>query len=107
MSTANSISKKKNFPFFKELATIKGEWKVQFDPALGGHVKPLTFANLSDWTTSAENGVKYYSGTAVYEKIFDMPNRQIKNKKLELLLNIGSVKHIASVKINNTDLGVI
>ena len=103
----DSISKNKNFPFFKELATIKGAWQVQFDPAWGGPVKPLVFAKLSDWATSAENGVKYYSGTAVYKKIFDMPARQITNKKLVLLLDIGSVKHIARVKINNTDLGVI
>ncbi len=86
---------------------MKGAWKVQFDAAWGGPVMPVVFAELSDWTINAETGIKYFSGTAVYKKTFAVPASQIANKNLPFLLDLGMVKHIARVKVNNTDLGVI
>ncbi len=48
-----------NFPNWKEVATLKGPWKVQFDPVWGGPAKPVTFSSLTDWITSNANGLDY------------------------------------------------
>ena len=47
--------------------TIDGEWSVQFDERLGG-AGCVTFDTPTDWSTHADNRIKYYSGTAVYTK---------------------------------------
>ena len=102
----NVKSNARNFPSWKELTTLKGAWNVQFDPAWGGPAKPVNFPSLIDWTTSDVSGIKYFSGTAVYKKTFGIPVVAIKNKQT-LYLDLGTVKHIARVYVNNTDLGVI
>ncbi len=96
----------KNFPKWKEIATLKGAWQVQFDPIWGGPAKPVIFSSLTDWTTSKVNGIKYFSGTAVYKKTFAVSKSTL-NNKLPLYIDMGLVKHIARVYINNKNLGVI
>jgi hypothetical protein len=96
-----------NFPEAKELATLTGEWQVKFDPLWGGPAQPVTFAVLQDWTTSADPGIKYFSGTAVYTKLFDVAASKLSAGKTSLYLNLGQVNHIARVKLNNKDLGVV
>lgn len=55
---------------------LQGPWKVQFDTIRRGPVEPVTFEILQDWTTSADNRIKYYSGEAVYSIRLPMPNIQ-------------------------------
>ena len=99
--------KKINFPAFKELLTVKGAWQVKFDATWGGPAKPVIFSALADWTNNEQAGIKYYSGTAVYQKYFDVPAATFTGRQTPLYLDLGVVKHIASVKLNNTDLGVV
>ena len=66
--------------------------------------RPITFDKLTDWTNSPVKGIKYYSGTAVYNTTFKNPGY---NKQSELYLELGKVKHIARVIINGKDLGVV
>lgn len=98
---------KKNFPLYKEITTIKGSWQVQFDSTWGGPVKPVIFPFLADWTTNADSGIRYFSGTAVYIKYFDVSIGEIVNKKQSIYLDLGVVKHIASVKLNDKELGIV
>lgn len=102
----NKRNNPKNFPSWKAITTLKGSWQVQFDPVWGGPAKPVTFSALTDWTTSNVNGIKYFSGTAVYKKTFAVSKTTL-NNKLPLYIDLGVVKHIARVYINNRDLGVI
>ena len=102
----NIQNKLKNFPSWKEVTALKGSWKVQFDPVWGGPAKPVTFSSLTDWTNSNVNGIKYFSGTAVYKKTFAVSKATL-NNKLPFYIDLGVVKHIARVYINNKDLGVI
>jgi len=102
----NVKSNKRNFPSWKEVTILNGSWSVQFDPVWGGPAKPVIFSSLKDWTTSDEPGIKYFSGTAVYKKTFSVSSAAIKNKQ-SLYLDLGSVKHIAKIYLNNKDLGVI
>ena len=95
---------KANFPELKRLQIIKGEWQVQFDPKWGGPDKQVAFDTLKDWTKNTNPGIKYFSGTAVYQINFDAP---VVKTGHDIYLDLGLVKHIAHVYLNNKDLGVI
>jgi hypothetical protein len=98
-----------NFATFKELQELSNSWKVQFDPAWGGP-KEVTFPQLSSWITSAQDGIKYYSGKATYRTSFNLtpngPVKTITNNK-RLYLDLGNVKNIADIRLNGKPLGVI
>ena len=49
------------------LATVDGPWTVSFPSNLGAPAK-ITLAKLESWTANADEGVKYFSGTATYTK---------------------------------------
>ena len=86
---------------------LTGAWSVRFEPKWGGPAKPVEFAALEDWTNRAEPGIKYYSGAAVYEKTFDLPDAKLKTKSARLFLDLGVVHDLASVNLNGRDLGVV
>ena len=96
-----------NFPVRQEVSPIQSAWQVQFDPSWGGPAKPVTFATLQDWTTQAEPGIKYFSGTAVYRTSFDAAPAKNGKQPGSLYLDLGVVKHIARVMLNGKDLGVV
>ncbi|MEO7211771.1 glycosyl hydrolase [Mucilaginibacter sp.] len=96
-----------NFPTKKTLQTLGGSWSVGFDDKWGGPAQPVTFTALEDWTKRSEPGIKYYSGTAAYTKTFDLADVAAKEKANTYYLDLGEVKHLARVKVNNTDLGVV
>jgi hypothetical protein len=78
---------------------------VQFDPRWGGPQKPVTFETLEDWTKRPEPGIKYYSGTATYRKVFDLdPEPRTLNP---VYLDLGTVKNLAQVRLNGKDLGIV
>ncbi len=96
---------KKNFPAKQEVAALNAPWKVSFDPKWGGP-ENTTFDHLVDWTTRVEDGIRYYSGIAVYSQTFDItPTGNNSNKKL--YLDLGEVKNMARVRLNGQDLGVV
>ena len=102
-----NTARKSNFPSTKEVLTINGQWQVTFDSIWGGPPKPVTFTVLEDWTIRPEKGIKYYSGTATYKTGFNVPSRNITSKESVVYLDLGVVKHIARIKLNNKDLGVV
>ena len=59
---------------------------------------------LKSWIDFAESGIKYYSGTATYAKSFTLSNDDIKSKKL--ILDLGNVQEMASIKINGRQMAV-
>ena len=91
----------------KELSTLSGAWKVQFDSAWGGPAKSVVFNMLQDWTSNNNEGIKYYSGTAIYTKTFDVPLKPKADKNSTLYLDLGLVNHIARVLLNGKNLGVV
>ncbi|TSJ39657.1 hypothetical protein FO440_18115 [Mucilaginibacter corticis] len=93
-----------NFKVLKPLQALTGNWQVRFDPAWGGPKEPIVFEGLQDWTKSADKKIKYFSGTAVYNISFDVPESEISH---ELYVDLGEVKHIAHVYLNKKDLGVV
>jgi len=93
-----------NFPELKPTTELAGPWEVTFDPKWGGP-ESVRFDVLVDWTKRPEEGVKYYSGTAIYTQTFKAPSAVGKNQLL--YLDLGAVRAMARVKLNGTDLGVV
>jgi hypothetical protein len=100
---ARKTSRSSNFPTQKTIDTLDAAWAVSFDPKWGGP-ESTVFDNLHDWTVDPDPGIKYYSGTAIYQQTFDMPDTKTSGN---LYLNLGKVKNIARVSLNGKDLGTV
>jgi hypothetical protein len=83
---------------------LLGEWNIQFDPKWGAPAN-LKTNPLKSWTEFDDPGIKYYSGTATYRKSFQVKANELKQNKL--ILDLGNVKEMASVKINGHQMQVI
>ncbi len=96
----------RNHGDFQTLKEISGNWSVYFDPDWGGPGSVL-FPILIDWTNHSDLGIKYYSGIAVYNKTFNLDLEP--DSRFLYFLQLGSVKDvgIASVTINNTEVGTV
>ncbi len=99
-------SVKDNFPDKVFVKTIDGPWTVSFDPKWGGP-ESVVFDQLVDWTLRQEEGIRYYSGIATYNKTFKMPEEKNKSSKQDIYLNLGEVNNLARVWLNGKDLGVV
>ena len=84
---------------------LKGPWEVSFPPNLGAPAK-ATFDKLISWSTSTDEGIRYFSGTATYHKRFTLTKDHIQAEN-SLELDLGSVKVIAEVIVNGTNLGIL
>ena len=107
VARAEKFAEAGNFPATKIVGELTGAWSVQFDPKWGGLEKPVEFATLENWTNRSETGIKYYSGTAVYERTFDLPDAKLKTSNSKLFLELGEVRDVAEVSLNEHDLGVV
>lgn len=83
---------------------LTGAWNVSFDPKWGGPAK-VVFDSLVDWTKRPEDGIRFYSGTAVYRKRVTLAAPPATGERL--LLDLGEVHEVATVKLNGRDLGVV
>lgn len=92
----------KNFSLSKEIQKLDKSWQVSFDPKWGGPAN-VEFKELQDWSQCPDEGIKYYSGTAVYCQSFNYSQSSQK----PIYLDLGQVKNIAKVWLNGKDLGVI
>ncbi|MDP4291174.1 MAG: glycosyl hydrolase [Bacteroidota bacterium] len=92
-----------NFPTLRTLQTLQGSWKVHFDPRWGGP-ETTTFETLTSWSKNSLPGIKFYSGTARYEKEFLLSAQDIAAGK-HLLINLGKVANIACVYLNGKRVG--
>lgn len=103
LSVNKNTNRKPNNLVYRLLQNINTPWNVDFDSKWGG--KTIRMDSLVSWTNRPEEGIKYYSGTAIYKTIFDMssPTKEVK------LLDLGIVKDvgIAKVKLNGKDLGIL
>jgi len=78
---------------------------VRFAPGWGAPAQ-ATFDKLISWTDHADKGVRYFSGTAAYDKEINISADQLGAGR-ELWLDLGVVKNFAEVSLNGHDLGVL
>jgi hypothetical protein len=83
---------------------IAGPWEVRF-PANMDVPERITLGSLKSLTEYPNEAVRYFSGTADYQRTFDLPaDRLAKGKRL--LLDLGRVEAMAEVFLNGKNLGV-
>jgi len=90
---------------------LNGSWKISFDPQWGGP-DTVTFSKLMSWTDRPEEGIKYYSGKAIYKKTFDLTqkangNKNGMHKNERFFIDFGDIKNVAEVRLNGKKLGVL
>jgi len=83
---------------------LSGRWDLHFDPKWGGP-ENIEINELKSWIKFEEPGIKYYSGTARYDKSFSLSAEDIKGNML--VLDLGNVLEMASVKINGHQMPVV
>lgn len=79
---------------------LVGKWDVVFNTT-GRRVENT---DLFDWTTSADNDVRYYSGTATYTASFKAPAYKRGNR---VMLDLSGLHDVATVKVNGKDCGIV
>lgn len=92
-------------PTWQPATTIAGPWTVNF-PADHGAPPSARLETLSSWTTHADAGIRYFSGTATYSTQFSL-DRGLRAKGSRVRLNLGEVKNLAEVSVNGRPLGVL
>ena len=113
--TVNTVAAHNEQPMTKVLTK---PWTVTFDPKLGGPEKPVVFHELTDWTESADNSIRYYSGEAVYSTEVDIDSTFLAEPQAtgsasravvfsRTVLCLPSVNAVARVIVNGTDAGTV
>ena len=87
---------------------LKGPWNVGFTPGWGAP-ESIVLDNLISLTKHPDNGVRYYSGSAVYKKTLEYADGPDTGNKLKkaVYLDLGRVAVMAEVKLNGKNLGVL
>jgi hypothetical protein len=101
-AAAHPATAKSNTLQFDPLAELTGAWTVRFDPRWGGP-GAVEFSTLTSWPTRSEPGIKFYSGTAVYTKTFDLPAASDKGRRF---LDLGNVRELAEIRVNGKSCGI-
>jgi hypothetical protein len=84
---------------------VTGAWDLSFPPNWGAPPS-VTLDKLISWTDYTNDGVRYFSGTATYEKEIEIPADRLTAGR-ELWLDLGAVKNFAEVSLNGQNLGVL
>ncbi|MCU0455216.1 MAG: hypothetical protein MUE74_02850 [Bacteroidales bacterium] len=87
------------------ITTLTGPWDISFPPDLGAPAG-ISVEKLESWTSNADEGIKYFSGTATYTKTFEVPKRWMAGGQ-KLILDLGKVGDLAEVKVNGQPAGIL
>jgi len=88
----------------EELA-ISTPWRVTFPPNLGAPGEVI-LPELLSLRKHADEGVKYFSGTATYSNQFNVRRNLLKEGN-RIFLDLGWVEVFAQVRVNGQDLGIL
>jgi len=80
---------------------LGGAWRLSF-PKDSGAPANLILDSLQSWSLLADENIRHFSGTAVYQKNFSLP--EIKSR---VLLDLGRVEVMARVRVNGKDCGIL
>ena len=104
-ASSHPASAQANQPVFEPRADLDGAWTVKFNPEWGGP-SSTRFDRLASWTENPDPGIKYYSGTAIYVKTFDLSGAPIQ-ARARVWLDLGEVRELAQIRLNGEDLGIV
>jgi hypothetical protein len=80
-------------------------WTIRF-PDGWGAPDMIRTDELFSWPESPVDGIKYFSGTAVYSTEFRVPDYMLEENH-SLYLDLGRVNEIAEVRLNGESVGVL
>lgn len=86
------------------LTGLSTNWQVAFNPKWGGPAH-AEFKTLADWSQMDDEGIKYYSGTAIYTKTFKISTQPKKGS--HIYLDLGDVKDMARITLNGKEIGIL
>ena len=75
---------------------LAGPWEVRFAAGMGAP-ESVVFDGLTPWNEHANENIRYFSGTAVYRKTFELDESQAAGL---VRLQLGNVGHVAEVRVN-------
>jgi len=85
---------------------VKGPWRVQMLPKLG-EAFSISMPVLKDLSLhSSDPRIAYFSGTAIYKKEVLIKQAVLQHNSI-VMLDLGTLNDIVSVKVNGRDLGVL
>ncbi|MGQ9881806.1 MAG: glycosyl hydrolase [Armatimonadota bacterium] len=84
---------------------VEGKWTVHF-PNGWGAPEQVVLDRLISWTEHPDPGVRYFSGTARYEKTFRIPAQMLGSDR-RVYLSLGEVKNLCEVWLNGRYLGIL
>src|SRR5262249_9163336 len=102
-TTSNSREFKIDVPPLQAAAEIPGPWTLRFPPNWGAPPS-IQLDKLISWSEHSDPGVRYFPGTAEYEKEVDIPPALLAAGQA-LYLDLGQVAVVAEVMLNGTPLG--
>ncbi|MCX7006124.1 MAG: hypothetical protein NTY53_02555, partial [Kiritimatiellaeota bacterium] len=79
-------------------------WDVIFPPARGAPAS-IHLERLMDLSKHTDEGVRHFSGTMIYRKIYDRPATDA--LPMRFFLDLGEVGNLAEVIVNGRNLGVL
>ena len=86
------------------LKTITTPWTVHFDKQWGGP-ETTVFDTLMSYTDAEDEGIRYYSGTAIYYNKVTIGEAE--RSQGHLILDLGRVGCMAEVIVNGQSVGVL
>lgn len=84
--------------------TLNKDWQLTFPKGWGAPEK-VTVDQLKSWTVFIDEGIKYFSGTATYQKEFSIDKNNLKNQTVTI--DLGTVYDVAEVTVNKQSAGVL
>lgn len=82
---------------------INGPWRVRFmEKSELGTPIDMEIDTLKSWTEFQQNEIKYFSGTARYEKTFELSGKHMKNGRV--YIDLGNVQELATIRINGKEV---
>jgi hypothetical protein len=108
VETADGKVRQEKVAGLPQQVAVDGAWEVSFAPGWGAPAK-VVMDKLVSWSEHSDAGVKYFSGSAVYRKVFgyaSMPPAELAGKA-RIYLDLGKVAVMAEVKLNGKNLGIL
>jgi hypothetical protein len=102
IKTASGKERSVTIPALPAPLEITGPWQAAFPLANGD----VSFDPLASWSENTRDDVKYFSGTATYDKTFQIPAAML-GAGHRLYLDLGDVEVDAQVTLNGKDLGIL
>jgi hypothetical protein len=88
---------------WREVMRLPGPWQVRFQSGRGAPPSS-TFVRLTDWRSSSDEGIKFFSGTATYKASIRLPAIPATSAR-RLLLDLGTVHELAVVFLDGVAVG--